>query len=208
MVDGLLLAAGKSSRMGTPKAFLELEGEPLLIKILRSMRDGGVPHAVVVVGSETDPHLVSRARVTEIIDATALTRGFDVRVVIGAPDGSPIDSIRAGLAAIDARNAVLLWPVDHPFAEGALVRDLLSASDGASGRIVRPIVGGHGAHPVLFGATVARELAGATADGGAAEIVHRIPSRVVAVHATDARLTAPLNTPNEARALGVLCAKS
>jgi molybdenum cofactor cytidylyltransferase len=202
-VTALVLTAGRSRRMGCPKAFLELDHEPLVHRILRVAFAAGVDDAVVVVGAADDPALVSRRAVDGLLRERHLVDPHRVTFAPGAPDEQPIASIRAGLREVAAGAAVLLWPVDQPFATVELVHELL-ASLGAASHIVRPVVLGRGAHPVLFGATAAAELAGTFADRGAHAVVHRDPSRLIAVGAVDVRLVAALNTPAEAEALGVL----
>ena len=50
MVPGVILAAGRSSRMGRAKALLESEpgGESFVRRLVRALCEGGVQHALVV----------------------------------------------------------------------------------------------------------------------------------------------------------------
>ena len=202
-VTALVLAAGRSRRMGAAKAFLELNGEPLLSRILRTAFVAGVDRAVVVVGSAADPKLASRAAVQELLADRHPTLANRVRVIVGEPDKTPIDSIRAGLREVEAGSAVLLWPVDHPFAERDLVHDLIERLAGTPDRIALPSLGGRGGHPVLLGADVVRELTSPAADRGADAVVNRDRLRLCHVEVRDPRLFAALNTPDEAAALAV-----
>ena len=55
MVPAVVLAAGKSSRMGRTKATLPLgRGDTFLTRIVRTLRDAGVEDVVVVVGHEPE----------------------------------------------------------------------------------------------------------------------------------------------------------
>ena len=55
MIPAIVLAAGKSSRMGRPKAALPLAGgDTFITRIVRTLLDGGVDDVVVVVGHEGD----------------------------------------------------------------------------------------------------------------------------------------------------------
>ena len=51
---GLLLAAGAGRRMGQPKALVELDGEPLVRRALRTLVEGGAVPVVVVLGAQAD----------------------------------------------------------------------------------------------------------------------------------------------------------
>ena len=56
MVPAVVLAAGKSSRMGRPKATLPLpDGETFLGRILHTLHAAAVDDLVVVVGHDPDP---------------------------------------------------------------------------------------------------------------------------------------------------------
>lgn len=199
----LILTAGRSQRMLRPKAWLRLGGETLLARLVHQAQRGGCDRVVIVAGAEADRTLVSRVEITERLSAAdgALADGLDI--VIGHPDGQTIDSIRAGLESIPEDHAVLLWPIDHPFADAALVAQLMAALDGAPDRIALPTADGKRGHPILLSPDVARELLTPAADQGARSVVRRDPARVLTVDAADRRVVASMNTPDEARTLGV-----
>ena len=56
MIPAVVLAAGKSSRMGRTKALLPLgsSGETFLQRIVRVLRDGGADAVVVVIGGDAE----------------------------------------------------------------------------------------------------------------------------------------------------------
>ena len=203
MITALILAAGRSRRMGFPKALLRYAGRSLFEIILETVRAADVAAVVVVVGAEDDPSLFSARAARTLVAQTDVPRALEPRLVVGAPDRHPIDSLRSGLRAVAPDSALLLWPVDQPFASAALVRRLVETLGASPDRIVVPVVDGRTAHPVLFGPTVARELGSPVADHGAHGLVHRDPARLLTVADDDPRLVAPLNTPEEARGLGV-----
>ena len=60
MIPALVLAAGKSTRMGQTKALLRLGADTFLSRIVRTFRAAGVEDVVVVVGHDS-------ARVTETL---------------------------------------------------------------------------------------------------------------------------------------------
>ena len=47
---GIVLAAGRSSRMGSPKALLDFRGEPFVLRILEAFEALDLKTRVVVVG--------------------------------------------------------------------------------------------------------------------------------------------------------------
>jgi len=53
----IILAAGSSTRMGQSKQLLVLEGEPLLVRSIRTALDTQLKNIVVVLGYEAEKHL-------------------------------------------------------------------------------------------------------------------------------------------------------
>src|SRR3982751_5600916 len=70
MIPGIVLAAGKSSRMGRTKALLEIGTDTFLTRVVRTLADAGVEEIVVVVGGDADA-----------IRASAADRSLAVRFV-------------------------------------------------------------------------------------------------------------------------------
>ena len=111
---GIVLAGGRSSRMGTPKAALEWHGSTLLrrtVGILARATDG--PVVVVRAPGQDLPPLPAR---TEVVD--------DPREGLG-----PVQGLAAGLAAIAGRAEVaFVGSTDMPFLHPAFVRRVLRAA--------------------------------------------------------------------------------
>src|SRR5437762_12687473 len=72
-VAAVLLAAGSSTRMGTNKLLLELEGEPLVRRAARRALAAGLSPVVVVVGHEADR---ARAALADLAVLIALNPDF------------------------------------------------------------------------------------------------------------------------------------
>ncbi len=155
IVPGIVLAAGRSRRMGRAKALLPIgtRGETFVGRIIRTLREGGVDDVVVVVGEG------SRA-------ARALLREHQPhRVAINrSPEQGQLSSLKAGLQAIDRRGVggMLVTLVDVPLVSADTVRALLAAHDATRAPVVRPVRGGRHGHPVVFDRSVFDELRRAT----------------------------------------------
>lgn len=187
-VSALVLAAGASTRMGEPKAPLDLGGEPALSRMLRVLRAVPIDHVVVVLRAVTPP--LRRA-----IALDSVTTAINV-----APDGGQLTSLRIGLANLAAASeAFLVCPVDVPLFEVADVRALVDAWRSRSERqsIVVPSHGGKRGHPALFARALKDEFL-ALADGEPANVVvRRDPARVVHVVSDNAWLVRDLDTPRD-----------
>jgi CTP:molybdopterin cytidylyltransferase MocA len=177
---GLLLAAGEGSRLGRPKATLELDGERLVDRGVRMLRDGGCSPVVVVAG----------AAQIEVIGA----------VVVPNPDwrdgmGS---SLRAGLAALPpgCPSAVVAL-VDQPLVTAAAVGRLIAAyEEGAA--IAVATYGGAPRNPVLLGAAHFAGVAeAAVGDQGARGYLRAHPELVTPVACDDVAAPDDIDTPGD-----------
>jgi molybdenum cofactor guanylyltransferase len=115
---GIVLAGGRSSRMGTPKAALEWHGSTLLRRtagILARVADG--PVVVVRAPGQSLPGLPAAV---EVVD--------DPREGLG-----PVQGLAAGLAAVAGRSEIaFVCSTDLPFLHPAFARRVLrAAADGA-----------------------------------------------------------------------------
>src|SRR6185295_12766502 len=116
VTSAIVLAAGGSSRMGRPKALLDIGGRPALEVVCATLRAGGADDVVVVVGRH----------------AREIRAGADlggVRVVDNPRWASGrTSSIQCGLAAVahDAEWSLLAL-VDMPLVRAETVRTLVAA---------------------------------------------------------------------------------
>src|SRR5436309_15901747 len=103
-VAGVVLAAGRSERMGAPKALLDFRGRPFVIRILEALEALDLKPRAVVLGPDAP-----RIRPALAAHECLIVENLDVA---GAPIGSP----RAALAGVEpARPAApLAWPVGPP----------------------------------------------------------------------------------------------
>ena len=196
----LVLTGGRSARMGQPKAWLRLNGEPLLTRLVRLSVQAGAHRVVVVTGSNTDTALVTPALVHNQLPPSLSAR---VDTAPGHPERSPIDSIRAGLKRVPSSHRLLLWPIDCPFAEAELLTRLINAVGPLDDRIARPAVGTKHGHPIFLGVAAHNQLHSPLADQGAHGVVRRDPARLVDLPTEDHRLVSDLNTPAQAAALRI-----
>ena len=157
-VGAVLLAAGESRRMGgIDKRRLELDGEPLVRRWLRILREAGIGDVVVVLGHR--PELV-----------LPLVEGHGAAVVIN-PDHrrGQQSSVLAGLAALPAGiDAAMVALVDLALVDAQDLRVLVDAfADRPAGTsALVPFFGGQRGNPVIVSAGVAARVLAAV-EGGA-----------------------------------------
>ena len=182
----VVLAAGRSSRMGAVKALLELDGERALARVLRLVREASL-RASVVLGHHQDA-----------IRAAIDLAGVGV-VVNPAPDRGQSSSVQCGAAALPPGASLLLWPVDHARVGAATLATLLAAfrARGRGIELVVPSLGGRRGHPLVAGPAAVDELRALRDREPAHGVVRRDPVRVLHVDVADRMVVDDFDTPED-----------
>jgi nicotine blue oxidoreductase len=200
----VVLVAGRSRRLGRPKAWLRLDGEALVVRVTRSSVAAGCDPVIVVAGRDGEPDTAEPVRVSAILEQAlpAAARAV-VQVVPGEPDGDTLASLRRGLEHLPAGAALLLWPVDCPFADAPLLARLIAVVRSRPEAVARPRWRDRHGHPVALGALVMPELARDPLPEGARTVVLRDPSRLIDVDVDDRRICDDVDTPEDVVRLGL-----
>jgi CTP:molybdopterin cytidylyltransferase MocA len=134
-VAGAVLAAGAGVRFGEPKALVRLEGERLVDRAVRTLRDGGCTPVVVVEG----------AAPLAPVDAELVTNA-DWAQGMGS-------SLRAALTTLEQRpdvDATVLLLVDTPWVASEAVHRVVDAYLASGSHAVQAAYDGVPGHPVLL----------------------------------------------------------
>lgn len=165
MITGIVLAAGRSSRMGRPKPLLHLAGKPILQHVLDTADRSPLDEVVLVLGHSAEEVLRS------------VGRSAQVKVVVNEEYASgQASSLRTGLrAAGEGSGAAVVLLGDQPGIRPEAVAAVVEAFRSGSGPVVQATYGGIPSHPVLFDRSVWDEVEGATGDEGARGALARHP---------------------------------
>ena len=157
MPVGLILAAGAGRRFGSTKQLAELHGRPLLAHALEAMLAAGLERVIVVLGHDAE---AIRARVD-----------FGAAEVVIAEDWADgqAASLRRGLAAAGAADAVVITLGDQPFITPQVIGAALDQLDDYDA--VRALYGDLPGHPVVLGRAVLDAAGGLRGDQGARELL-------------------------------------
>src|SRR5512139_179284 len=138
-VSAIVLAAGRSQRMGALKPLLPVRGRPAVVRCLECLRDSQVADIVLVVNPEGGA----------IVEAAG---EFPVRVAVNELPGSDMaGSVKAGLPLVDCdATGVLVCLCDHPLVSPETIASMTSAHSRMPGAIVIPAWHGRKGHPTLF----------------------------------------------------------
>lgn len=136
---GLILAAGRSRRMGAPKLLLPVDGVPMVVHAARAARDAGLAPVVAVTGHRGGAVARTLAGLAVSVFTPDHALGMGHSLAAGV-------AVIARLAPEAPGLAVLLG--DMPWIRAAHIAPLIAAFDGT--RPVAPTFGGQPGHPVLW----------------------------------------------------------
>ena len=187
MISGIVLAAGESRRMGSPKALLDYQGRTFIENICDAFVTAGVDELIVVLGAHEHEEKIRAA----VPDHLMLQVALNPRYRLGQ-----LSSLMVGIHALSSESeAAVVNLVDHPLVKAETIQALISSFRADPLPIIIASYQGRRGHPVLFSSLVYREILAAPLDRGAKVVVRKDPDRVREVSLDDPGIRADIDTP-------------
>ena len=185
-IAALVLAAGRSSRMGTiNKLLINVDGKPMVRRAVDAVREAGLDPVIVVTGHE-------RERVE------AALKDLPVRFVHNPAFAEGLSSsLKAGLAALPPNaDGVLVGLGDMPQVGAADIERLTLAFNPVEGRaIIVPVRNGKRGNPVLWAKRFFPEMGEVAGDVGARHLIGQYPEAVAEVEMPGDGVLTDIDTP-------------
>ena len=183
-VAAIVLAAGRSSRMGPHNKLLQpIDGSTIIARVTGAAIGSEARPVIVVTGFEDD-------RIKEAL------RGLDVTFANNPNfDEGMSGSIKTGLAALPAgSDGAMILLGDMPEVEASDLRLLMGAFEGRDA-ICIPVRGGRRGNPVLWGASYFAEMMRLSGDVGAKQLIAKHSGHVTEVLVGSDGIFADVDTP-------------
>lgn len=185
-VGGLILTAGNSSRMGSPKALLKLGETTFLERIVNLLQEAGVSPIRIVAGK----HFIQISSRFKNLQ--------EIMIRNDHPEKGQLFSLQLGIKELrDQCDGLMMCLVDHPLIQQETFNKLLAKFQETDKEIVIPRFNDRKGHPVIFGAGVFGELLETPLDQGAKPVVRKNNSRVALVEVKDKNILADIDTPED-----------
>ena len=186
MIAGLILAAGESRRMGSPKALLDIGGQTFLDHLVASFSGICAP-VIVVLGHGAEQ---VRAGLRAANEAVFVVNA-DYRL-------GQFSSMQCGLRAVPAEaRGVIFSLVDHP----AVRPSTLSRLAATAAPLVIPRLNGRRGHPVFFSHILVAEFLALPADASARMVVERHAAEIEYIDVDDPGILQDIDDPETYRRL-------
>lgn len=182
-IGAVVVAAGRSSRMGRFKPLLPLGPRTVAEHTLHRLRQSGVEHIAVVTGREEQ----KLRAVLDAPDVTFLHNGeYETTDMF--------HSAKLGLSHMAQRcDSLIFTPVDVPLFSPHTVRALLNTNAQAA----VPVTSGKKGHPLLLSASLAAKLTENDGEGGLKGALTRLGITPVQVAVNDPGILLDADTPEE-----------
>jgi CTP:molybdopterin cytidylyltransferase MocA len=175
----ILLAGGRSSRMGTPKGLLDYQGHPWLVEQLMRFKVASVMRVIIVLGFHQSPYFKQIPWLEEGVNKSVLNLGLEISVVINPiPEQGQFSSLQSAIAFLHANEtdfderrttndgrlfcdqkflSAFILPIDVPCPAKEVFDELTAAFHDSLDAVI-PQFQSKGGHPVLLGGDFLRRL--------------------------------------------------
>ncbi len=180
----IILAAGESTRMGSPKALLQIQGKTFLEHLVATLRNAGLHEISVVLGHDPDKIIAQLPK-------------LDVRFIINENyQKGQLSSIQAAIKSVPQDcDAIMICPIDRPLIPPELIKKLIEAYSKSKPPIVIPIFDAKRGHPIIFSSSLFPEVLRAPYDIGARAVVWAHHNEVVEVQTDEEGILLNIDTP-------------
>jgi molybdenum cofactor cytidylyltransferase len=187
VIAAAILAAGEGRRFGGVKQLHDVDGVPMLERVLAVVAGAGIGERIVVLG----------AHAGEIL-ATVDLHGARAVVCETWRDGQAA-SLRAGIAAVGQASAAIVWLGDQPLINAVAVDRVVRARGTSEADVTRASYGGRPGHPVCFERTLFARLHALRGDEGAKTVLRGLPQCLV--ECADVAWDGDVDTPEDLKGL-------
>ena len=186
-ISAIILAAGKSSRMKTPKPLLNWGKENLINFQIESLKNSNIEEIIVVIGSNAE-----EIKKEIISDEVKVVENFDFEL-------GKTTSIKKGMSEINNKNDILLIAVDQP--RNKLLIEQISdfhINHPENKKIIMPFSNGKSGHPIIFSNIFFNELTQINEETeGIREVIKRNQDSIIKYKTKDESALIDLNTPEQ-----------
>jgi len=185
MIVSILLAAGRSLRMGQTKQLLPFANSTVLEQTIDRHLASNTDKLIVVLGYHAEKiKRIIASRPIEIITNTNYEMGMSTSII-------------AALKSLNTKTeAILIGLGDQPLIESRTINMLIDEYRRQQKGIIVPIYQKKRGHPIIMNIKYKKELSEMTDDIGARGIIRRHPDDVMEIPVTDEGVCIDIDTPD------------
>jgi len=182
-VSAIVLAAGESKRMGSPKMLLPYNGMTVIEQVINNVLSAGIRNPVIVLGADHEGIL-------KVIRNYPVSHCYNENYRKGM-----LSSVKCGLFSISADcSKVLVMPGDIPMIGASVLERVIKGSRESGRGIVMPVYNGKRGHPLVFDMKYRSEVMSFPEKEGLRELAGRHPDDVMEVETDDPAVLRDIDT--------------
>lgn len=188
MIAAVILAAGESKRMKSPKMLLPFMGSTIIECVIRNTLASDVDSAIVVTGAWKE-------------DIEEVVRKYNVRIVFNDSytDGM-LSSVQCGIKSLPADcNAALVIPGDMPLISGDVINEVINSYITSGKPMIVPVYRGRRGHPLLVGSDLFGEIHRLDKNEGLRQLAEWHPEDIYETETGDDTILKDIDTKTEYR---------
>lgn len=189
-IAAIILAAGRSSRMGTQKLLLPWAGKTFIEHIVDQVASAGLQPILVVIGGDA---------AADVLAIEKVLSGRQIKLVHNPDrDAEMLSSVRCGLKAVPADcEAALIFLGDQPTVRPELIQQLLQSFRTTGRGIVLPKYGDKHGHPALISARYFAEILTEYDGVGLRGLMASHTDDIQEISVSDPNVIADINLPED-----------
>jgi molybdenum cofactor cytidylyltransferase len=166
----IILAAGESKRMGSPKLVLPFKGKSIIENTVENIRRSGVEEIILVLGADSDK-IMAAVKDMDVIHC------FNDNYKMGM-----LSSVKCGISSLpDNFRAVLVFQGDQPKIGPEIIDSVIDAYIQSGKGIVMPVFEKKRGHPLLIDSKYRDEVIKLDDNQGLRALAYKFPSDVFEV---------------------------
>ena len=149
----IILAGGKSERMGHPKGLLDYNGHFWLLEHFIRLKAGGIKEIIIGLGYDADTYYKAIPELRKALNSSTFFKGLQISVVQnGNPELGSFSTLQYALRALNKSSDVLICPIDVPILNDSDLKDITKTN----ATIVKPSYRGQSGHPIKINYKIIR----------------------------------------------------
>lgn len=200
---GVVLAAGASTRMGSPKPLLKFEEKTFLEIAVDALKDHVSP-LLVVLGHEAEAVKAPHASLPVVFlvnprhtEGQITSLQCAVEFLMGAGRSPSPLPLPPGERVEKRHEGIIVSLIDHPGVSGGLVRQLTRVFKQTNPPIALPIFQGFRGHPIIFSAKLFPEILALSPSEGANLLIKKNAGKICELSTTEPAVTKNINKPED-----------
>lgn len=182
-ITGIILASGLSKRMGKEKLLLNIDGIPIIERVIRSVKGSKIDDIILVYKND---------------EIKEIGKKYNIKTVLNENSNlGQSESIKLGLKnSYSFTDGYMFFVGDQPYLDSYIINKIIDKYDNENSKIIIPRYNNKNGNPVLFSSKLKDKLLDLKGDTGGRKIINET-NEVDYIDFKDERLGIDIDTIEE-----------